>query len=185
MGGYSIILTALMPILCFWVAFMGKQELNSIEFQERYGVFFHQVGYMKSFGNRLWSFIFIMRRILLVFLSFKLSKYPILQFQAFALMNLAVVIYSGLWRPLDTRLRNQFNLFNEAMIMTISTHLACFTDAVSDELTKYKYGWSFIFFLVFTMVVNLALFLKVCVHMVFLILLKYGRIVDSKMQKHN
>ena len=41
LGGYSMILTALMPILCLWVAFTSKEDLKSIEFQERYGVFFH------------------------------------------------------------------------------------------------------------------------------------------------
>jgi hypothetical protein len=100
-------------------------------------------------------------------------------------MNIGVVIYSGLWRPLDTRLRNRLNLFNEAMIMTISTHLAFFTDAVDNEITKYRCGWSMIIFLIITMLLNLALFLRVCAHNVYLILLKYGRIIDSKMQKRN
>ena len=96
-------------------------------------------------------------------------------------MNIGIVIYSGLWRPLDTRLKNRLNLFNEAMIMTITAHLLFFTDVVHDEMTKYRYGWSLIFFLIVTMVVNLTLFLKVCIHNVSLVLLKYGRILDSKM----
>lgn len=86
---------------------------------------------------------------------------------------MVIVIYSGIWRPLESRFYNRMNLFNEGMIMIISTHLACFTDAVGDELTKYKYGWSMIFLIIINMAVNILIFFKGISRLIFLIVKKY------------
>jgi hypothetical protein len=93
-----------------------------------------------------------------------------------------VVIYSGIWRPLDTQSNNRMNLFNEGMIMIISTHLACFTDAVGEELTKYKYGWSMTFLIIFNMAVNLLVFFIGISRIIYLILEKYANRLDHKMK---
>ena len=132
-----------------------------------------------------------MRRIILVYLAFKLNSHSYFQFQALVLLNMLVVIYSGIWRPLGTRLANRMNLFNEGMIMFISSLLACFTDAVRDELTKYKYGWAVISLIIFTMAVNLIVFFKISSKILYLIGVKlYKRAKDrwnkkfGKKEKH-
>lgn len=53
--------------------------------------------------------------------------------------------------------------------------MACFTDAVMKEITKYHYGWSMIALIIINMIVNLAVFLKACCWSVYLIGLKYYR----------
>ena len=75
------------------------------------------------------------------------------------------------------------NLFNEGMIMIISTHLACFTDAVGEELTKYKYGWSMTFLIIFNMAVNLLVFFIGISRIIYLILKKYAKRLDHKMKQ--
>jgi hypothetical protein len=128
----------------------------------------------------MFNFIFVARRLAILAIAFKLGQTPYFQFQAVQYTNLAMIIYQGLGKPLDGRFKNQLNLFNEFMILIVSTHFCCFTEAVSEELTKYMYGWSLVFFILFTMTINLTIFFKILVHNTSLVVTKLYRIIKAK-----
>jgi len=44
-GGYSMLLSGLMPILSLWVAFQSNEYLSSPDFKQKYGAFTHQVAF--------------------------------------------------------------------------------------------------------------------------------------------
>ena len=63
------------------------------------------------------------------------------------------IIYMGNTEPLPTKHDMKMELFNEAMVSSITYHLFMFTDALPSATAQYLIGWS--------LVVNLTLMLFV------------------------
>ena len=93
-----------------------------------------------------------------------------------------MLIYTGLISPLETKLRNRLELFNEACIDLSCIHLFVFTDWVGiDE--QYQMGWSLFYLLVICIFVNSSFVLFYGVKNIYLIALKYGRIMVFKTKR--
>jgi hypothetical protein len=50
----------------------------------------------------------------------------------------------------------RLNYFNEAILLATGYHLFCFTDFVPRAADRYEVGQSLIFFIIFTIFVNLS-----------------------------
>ena len=104
--------------------------------------------------------IFAVRRLLFAALLVLASDWPWLQLQGLLLLQLLQIIYTGLWRPRDTKITNMFELINEFLALVVCYHLLMFTDFFTEVESRYWYvGMSMIFFTLVLMLVNIALLL--------------------------
>ena len=94
-------------------------------------------------------------------------------------MNLFMMIYTGIVEPLETKLRNHLELFNEACIDIACLHLFVFTDWVNQE-EQYDMGWSLYFVIIINIFFNSIFILYYGIRNICLIILKYYRVIAHK-----
>ena len=70
-------------------------------------------------------------------------------------INYVMLIYQGQNTPLNRRLINNIELFNEWAIMACSVLFICFTDFVDDLEMQQNMGWSFLAIILLTIIINL------------------------------
>jgi len=124
--------------------------------------------------------VFIVRRLLLLAIGLFLYKRPPLQLVAINAMNIAVIIYLGLFNPLKGRLEKRMDLFNESMVALVTYHLFMFTDALPDKAAQYLIGWSFVANLTAMLAVNAYFVGKNTIRRTYLLGLQNWRIREHK-----
>lgn len=70
------------------------------------------------------------------------------------IMNIVNLIYIIKAKPLESKGRNQLEIFNELCIIVMTSSLFVFTDFVEDPYIKYNCGWFFIGMFMFNLGVN-------------------------------
>ena len=70
--------------------------------------------------------------------------------------NLFCLIYIGYIRPIDTRLKNNIENFNEFLVSCATYHMFFFTDWVFDKDVQFMYGFSLVYFVYFTIAFNMV-----------------------------
>lgn len=80
-----------------------------------------------------------------------------LQIIAILYLNMAMFLYQGHFRPLETRFMNRIEFFNETIIAVIYVHTLCFTDFVPTQDKHLLLGWYMCGLMFFMMVVNLVI----------------------------
>jgi hypothetical protein len=108
----------------------------------------------KSKETLLFYPVFCARRILFCIAAFGMHEIPAQQVQFLMYINLAVFMYKVYFKPLEWRLQNYIDLFNEATICVCTMHLLFFTDWVADLEVRYAYGWSMIVIMCINFLVN-------------------------------
>jgi hypothetical protein len=89
--------------------------------------------HLKSENRWTYSYylIFVMRRILFVFIAVSIPfEYNSIQIIGVLYLNMAIFLYQGHHRPLETRFLNRVEFFNEILISTIYVIILCYTDWV-------------------------------------------------------
>lgn len=75
-------------------------------------------------------------------------------------MNFIMLIYQGLVKPLDLRLFNRIELFNELLLSWISFHMFLFTDYVPETQMRTDIGYSMLFLIMVLILFNSHFLLK-------------------------
>ena len=77
--------------------------------------------------------------------------------------SMALIIFIGWHRPLDSHFANNMELFNEMTTLGSFYLVMCFTDFVGEPATRNICGWAFVGLLSFFLTVHLLfLFGSVC-----------------------
>ena len=92
-------------------------------------------------------------------------------------------MFIGNCSPLDTRLNNRFELFNDLSVYAISLHFYLFSDFVAEESTKSDIGWSAILFIGLNVAVNMVPVLFGIFKQVKMVIVKYWRLLKAKWKK--
>ena len=119
--------------------------------------------------------IFILRRMNFCLIAFYIQP-ALLQVQAIMLTNLFMIIYQGSIKPFVSRSLNNFELFNEVSVTLITMHDIFFTDILDREV-QMQVGWSMILIMLINMVVNIQKVFKLAFTMLYLVVLKYYRLM--------
>ena len=64
-----------------------------------------------------------------------------------ALLNftaLTTAIFTLWYMPMESRVANLFEIFNDCTLLLLTYHLWCFTDIVGEPETRYELGYVFI-----------------------------------------
>lgn len=87
--------------------------------------------------------------------------------------NLGVMLYQFGTKPIDGKVQNRLENFNETCIIVISFHLIWFTDYVSDLHFEIQAGRSMLAFLAINSLVNLIMIINALYHKMILLKKKY------------
>ena len=75
-------------------------------------------------------------------------------------MNLLHSIYIVYFEPFDTKQQNWIEFYNEALIVTITICMCCFTQMVRVPEPKQTVGWYIIFLFLISLVINIGIMIK-------------------------
>tara|TARA_B110000285_G_scaffold208433_1_gene248635 strand:- start:252 stop:812 length:561 start_codon:yes stop_codon:yes gene_type:complete len=112
-----------------------KHSINMhqrLKFINRYGSLFEDVE-LRSKWSAAFYLVFIFRRIIFVYLIFKVDGSSSLQLLFLNWMNLIILIYVGINYPLGDKYQNRLEMFNELSVCFITFHMYFFTDYVLDK----------------------------------------------------
>ena len=101
--------------------------------------------------------IYCARRMIFCFAAFGMYQIPAQQVQLVMYMNLAIFMYKLNYKPLEWRMQNYVDFFNEATICICTMHMLFFTEWVADLDVRYGYGWSLIVIMCLNFLVNIIL----------------------------
>jgi hypothetical protein len=117
--------------------------------------------------------IYVVRRILILTLVFKLSNFSGLQIMFYQFLNLLCAIYYIYVKPHDSRLKNRIEMMNETFILIIGSHVFLFTNFVPDLAIQETIGKSVIFFICLNTALNLIPMLRYLANSIFLFIKKH------------
>ena len=122
----------------------------------------------------------MIRRILFVSLAV-MGRTVIYHILGILFINLAMTIYQGQHMPLQERLKNRIELFNEICISFSSYLMLLFTDWVPDSELQYLYGWAMLSLIVLCILVNGFFIFKFGLKSLKLIITKYYQLLKRKL----
>ena len=114
-------------------------------------------------------FIFCIRRLIFVFVLVFVMV-PGIQMQLILWLQLIILWYITAVRPHDERITNNWEIFNEILILAMNYHVVVLmvnpeTNPGADYLAAmFDCGWSFIFFFILFLLVNISLLVSAIVY---------------------
>lgn len=152
--GLFLILVAI-PLAFLFVLTRDREMLLDLKFEERWGALYEGLK-MTSRWEYAFFLIFVTRRIIFVgmavYIPFESNYFQVI---GLVFINLFVVIYQGLNKPMVVPLHNRIEYFNESLIGVCSYLMMCFTDWVPDQDMQVFVGWALIDIIFFFTAVGL------------------------------
>ena len=96
-------------------------------------------------------------------------------------MNMFIAMYIGYYYPLESRLKNRIELFNEIFIMIVSGHMMFFTEYIPEIEMQTYMGWYMISSIVANGVVNILIVMWFGGKSIVLVVIKYYRRAKHKL----
>ena len=130
LGTYCLFIAlAVIPSLLLWMMFQNIYYINTEVFKSKFKMLHYGIKPFRKW-TLLYTTIFIVRRNIFVSVAFNMINLPCQQIQMIMFMNIAVYIYDGDAMPMNSKLKNYIELFNEFTITIVTMHLLCYTDWV-------------------------------------------------------
>ena len=95
---------------------------------------------------------------------------------------MAILIYQGLNRPGPDRMSNNYDLFNESILLVCIQLMMLFTDFLSLDMQFYM-GWVWIGFVLMTLFINLTYIFYLSLRQFWLVLKKYCNLLKYYIYK--
>lgn len=154
-------------LVCFPAAiiYVSRQEvevLSKLFFFMKWGPIYEGLK-TESKWTLAYYLIYILRRILFVFIVFFIPQGTI-QLIFLQYMNMFVIMYQVLNKPLDSKLKNQIETANEIFIGIITFHMLFFTDWIPKFESQYALGWSMIIWTFACIVFNILFIVYFAYH---------------------
>jgi len=111
------------PIVLYLIAFkFTNQVLNNEIFKKEWGAAYEDLDY-KNMAARAYYLMFCARRTLFLAACFFMNKHFINQALIIILLNLLMLVYQGNVRPSASRYENNFDNFNEFLVLLTTESL--------------------------------------------------------------
>ena len=115
-----------------------------------------------------------------MYVGLEMYEVPPIQLVLMNIMNISIIIYMGNTEPLPTPFAMKMELFNEAMVSSITYHLFMFTDALPSASAQYLIGWSLVGNLTLMLVVNSFFVVKGILNKFKLLIIKKKKVYQMK-----
>ena len=103
----------------------------------------------------MFYFLYVLRRLFYVTIAFNLEENVTFQLMLIMYMNIFFVLYQGHIKPLEARLYNRIELFNEFLVGCCTFYALCFTDWVPTKKDQSEYGYHLLAILGVLIIVNI------------------------------
>jgi hypothetical protein len=151
-----LIVIGMPPLLLGLVLHFNRQGTDSLESKKDFiGAAFDSLNF--TLPALAFTFLQLVRKLLLGALAVFLSGHPTFQCQLFLASALFMLVYLIHVRPFTTTLLNAMEIFNEACLLLASYHVFLFTDFSPDPVFRYNFGWSLVVLTLVNLLVNLLM----------------------------
>ena len=161
----SIVLLLVLIVLPIYFAILlhrKRQSLTLEEMKAKIGSLYLGMN-VKTVYQRLYSSIFMLRRLLYAILTVSCIDNPNILIHVFLMSNIMYIAFTGYVGPNDTKLARRMEYLNESFLQMTTYHLALFplSPTLADEELA---GWSMVGFICAVFLCNLVvmLVLSVC-----------------------
>ena len=124
---------------------------------------------------------FLTRRFLLFVVIFFNRAHVGIQIVLVLYINLAIFLFQGMTRPFNQRSFNSLELLNETLITYAFYCFTAFTDFVSEIETQTLMGYFILLIILILILFNMSIICYIVVRNLNLILIKYYRILEKKL----
>lgn len=147
----AMVFTTIFPFAVYVFLFKNYELIKSGDelFEQRFGALWEGIKINEQTEDKtplLYIFWFLFRRYLLGILAVLWKNYFIYQITGMIASGIIGAIIVGYSRPLETRLDNDLEYFNETAIIFMVYCSMCFTDWQPNEDVQYQTGWAMIVF---------------------------------------
>jgi len=115
-------------------------------------------------GQRMFFFLFILRRFALIMTAFELVHHPAMQVIILLLINMFFLIFTAQTKPHKTRHDRRMDTVSEAFMMLICYHLLLFSHFGPNIDDQYTLGWSYLTTICGLLATNMFFVLKQVFH---------------------
>jgi hypothetical protein len=181
-----VLCLGIIPIAMLYFISNNINIYQKNKFKDRYGSLFEDLE-LRSKWSAGFYLVYCLRRIVFCLVIFGMKEFSGLQLLVLNLMNLLILIYTGLSQPLIGRLANRLEMANELSVCFISFHWYFFTDWVLDENHQtnydlhYKYGIMMNCFVSYYLYYNLMVILNYNLHSYMLLIYKFFRVIRNSL----
>lgn len=180
---YSLaVAVIILPSLMIFVLTKPISTIQDELFRKKFGSLYEGMR-VKTKLQVCANLFFMARRAAFVLVCFNIGTIPGVQLIVVNLINLVSCLYYGGVQPFETRFRRNLDFFNEYCILIITWHMMCFTDFILEMETQWLVGWSMIACISFNALVNIIIILAAGGKSIYLIGLKYYRILSFYFEK--
>jgi len=143
-----------LPIVILFFTAFNRNRMQDISLQQRFGAFYEGLK-LRSFIHLLCTFMFTVRRLILVAATVLLSGYPAFQVMIFIFLSELNLIYIVHCAPYEGKWTNINEAFNECCILLSSYTLIVFTDHMDSMQYRDFTGFLIISLIIFNFIANL------------------------------
>ena len=151
-------LFVLSPFLISLFYCCNFHRLRDAEFIKKWGSTYEGLDVSRRI-SLVYPIIFVVKRMTFCFVVLFLTKWPTFQLFATLLMQLLVTCYLLHFRPFETRLLNNLEIFNEVVTNMIVVDMFLLTETYSLKVKGYG-GYGFLFFIGFICAVQLSFLVR-------------------------
>ena len=154
-----IFILALPVFICSYYLY-HSDELDDKLFIDRYGNIYDGLMLSKDKSKRyitlfypLW---FLLRRFVFSIVCVSAQEDHLLQIGTAMIFGLISISYLITYKPFCDRTINRLEIMNEIINLVLLYHVILFTGVVPWSASRYKFGWSYIFFMFSSLLVHLV-----------------------------
>jgi hypothetical protein len=139
-----------------WLFLWRSEGLEDETVKAKYQNLYSDVALYRSKWGKYYSIAFALRRIVFISIPIVFSE-PMIQVIVFMLFHsLYLLTYVGVKPHVDCK-RTGLEIFNEIILMVFMYHMAGWNGLISDLQMQFDMGYSFIFIILLTLIVNTGL----------------------------
>jgi hypothetical protein len=143
------------PVAAFVFLWKKETSLDSAEVRAKYQNLYQDAALYRNRYAKYYSIAFTIRRIIFIAIPMMFAE-PMMQVMWFMLFHTIYMITYVAVNPHIDRKRTLVEIFNEMMLMVAMYHLAGWNGLIEDANMSFDMGYSFIWFLLLTLTVNIG-----------------------------
>ena len=161
-----LVVTTLCPVWFGVVLYKNFDNLNWLSVNKRIGTMYAGAYLDDSVYPLTYSIVYLVRRILFVFLTFSLSNYPGMQAQVIIFSSVLYIIYLNFSRIYNEHFTMYLENLNEVFFLIILYHLLLFANLIKEPSEIENVGKSMILGVCFILGVGILVILGINVKVI-------------------
>lgn len=171
------VILVFLPLVSIYIILQPLERLSDEIFKKRWGqIYQNMYDKRRDLSPRFFYLIFVLRRVLFIFMSFMLQKEAVIyQILIVEFINIFMLIYTGYFKPVYGTFENRLEIFNEFQVCICTLMVIQFTDWVDSPEVQYEIGWYLCGLILLQVLINQIIIIYYSVRRIIMVLRKiYG-----------